>query len=142
MRSRGRVRPDPDLTGTPGRARRVRRDGQRVAFFLEWDSGTEQLQVLAAKLAGYAAHVRKGGPAWPVLFTLPTTRREANLHRMLDDVDTVVPVATTARDSLAVGVGPADAVWLAHRGSDAPRRLIDLADLGHQAPDAEPSDIA
>lgn len=110
-------------------------DGRRVAFFLEWDSGSEQLRVLGVKLAGYAAHVRKGGPAWPVLFCLPTTRREANLHAFLDDVVTAVPVATAARDSVAAGVGPADAVWLVHRGSDAPRRLIDLADLGDAAPD-------
>lgn len=108
-------------------------DGRRVAFFLEWDSGGEQLQVLASKLAGYAAHVDKDGPAWPVLFCLPTTRREGNLHQVFDDVEVVVPVATAARDVLAAGGGPAGAVWLVHRGSDAPRRLIELAGLGDRA---------
>jgi hypothetical protein len=112
-------------------------DGRRVAWFLEWDSGAEQLRVLADKLTGYAAHVAKGGPRWPVLFCLPTTRREANLHRMLDDIHPAVPVATAARDSLHTAGGPAGAVWLVHRGSDAPRHLIDLSGLGDRPPDTD-----
>ncbi len=116
--------------------------GQRVAFFLEWDSGGEQLRVLASKLVGYARHVGKGGPAWPVLFCLPSVRREHNLHQLLDDVDTVVAVATVARDGLDADAGPADAVWLVHGGSDAPRRLIDLADLGEPAPEVVLSEAA
>jgi hypothetical protein len=103
-------------------------DGQRVAFFLEWDSGSEQLRVLASKLAAYARHVAKGGPSWPVLFCLAAARREHNIHEMLEDLDDVVPVATCARGSLS-GAGPADAIWLVHGASDAPRRLIDLAAL-------------
>lgn len=112
-----------------------REDGQRVAFFLEWDGGGEQLRVLTGKLAGYAEHVTKGGPAWPVLFCLPTTRRETNLHRMLERIRVPVPVATCARDSLTAAGGPAGPVWLVHRGGDAPRRLADLAGLGDPAPD-------
>lgn len=115
-----------------------REDGHRVAFFLEWDSGGEQLRLLTGKLSSYAEHVTKGGPAWPVLFCLPTTRRETNLHRMLNRIRVPVPVATCARDSLAAAGGPAGAVWLLHRASDAPRRLIDLAGLGDPAPDTTP----
>jgi hypothetical protein len=111
--------------------------GQRVAFFLEWDAGGEQLRVLASKLVGYARHVGKGGPAWPVLFCLPNAVREQNLHQVLADIDPVVPVATIARDSLDDGAGPADAVWLVHGSSDTPRRLVDLASLGDPAPGSD-----
>jgi len=109
--------------------------GQRAAFFLEWDSGGEQLSVLASKLVGYARHVRQGGPSWPVLLWLPTSRRERHLHHILDEVDTVVPVATAARDSLDPRGCPADAVWLVCGAGDAPRRLADLAGLGDPAPE-------
>jgi len=116
-------------------------DGRRLAFFLEWDSGGEPLRILVSKLSGYASHVRKGGRGWPVLFSLPTVVREGNLHRMLQEVNAVLPLATTARDSLDADGGPADAVWLVHGGSDAPRRLIDLAGLGDPAPEPELSDV-
>ncbi|HET8659182.1 MAG TPA: replication-relaxation family protein [Micromonosporaceae bacterium] len=109
--------------------------GRRVAFFLEWDAGGEQLLILVSKLTGYAGHVRQGGPAWPVLLWLPSTRRERHLHHILDEVQTVVPVATAARDSLGGGDGPADAVWLVAGAGDAPRRLADLAGLGDPAPE-------
>ena len=113
--------------------------GRRVAFFLEWDSGGEQLSVLVSKLAGYAYHVRKGGPAWPVLLWLPSTRRERNVHHILGEVETVVPVATAAGDRLDASGCPADAMWLVCGASDAPRRLADLADLGDPAPDVDGS---
>ena len=112
-------------------------NGRRVAFFLEWDSGEESLGLLASKLGGYAGHVARGGPAWPLLFWLPTAARERNLHRRLDDLDVVLPVATAARDSLGAGTVPAQAVWLVHGGSDAPRPLVDLADLGDPPPEPE-----
>jgi hypothetical protein len=117
-------------------------DGRRVAFFLEWDRGGEQRRVLADKLAGYARHVALGGHAWPVLFCLPTSGREESLHRLLDTIGVVVPVATVARDSIDTGAGPADAVWLVHGGSDAPRRLIDLADVGAAAPGDDRGEVA
>lgn len=110
-------------------------DSRCLAFYLEWDRGGESQRVLAAKLADYARHVALGGPAWPVLFCLPATGREANLHEMLDEIGPVVPVATLARDSLDAGDSPAGAVWLVHGDNDAPRRLIDLADLGDPAPE-------
>ncbi len=113
--------------------------GRRVAFFLEFDTGTERLAVAAAKLTRYAAHAAKGGPAWPVLFWLPTTPRERHLHQLLDTPELPVPVATAARDSLPVGAGPADAIWLVHGGTDTPRRLADLATLGDPAPDHAPA---
>lgn len=108
--------------------------GRRVAFFVEFDSGFEQHSVLLSKVSGYAAHVAKGGPAWPVLFWLPTTARERRLHQLLAGIRIAVPVATAARDSLPVGACAADAVWLVVGDSDAPRRLMDLAGLGDEAP--------
>jgi len=117
-------------------------DGRQVAFFLEWDRGGEPQRVLAAKLAGYARHVAQGGPAWPVLFCLPTTRREDNFHGMLGQIGSVVPVATLARAAVPIGTSPADAVWLLHGESDAPRRLIDLAALGDPAPETDLSGVA
>lgn len=116
--------------------------GRRVAFFVEWDRGGEPQRVLAAKLAGYASHVALGGAVWPVLFCLPTTARERNLHGVLDGIGPVVPVATVARDSIDAGWSPADAVWLVHGGSDAPRRLVDLAALGDPAPETELGEAA
>ncbi|PWR16164.1 hypothetical protein DKT69_07180 [Micromonospora sicca] len=110
-------------------------DGRRVAFFLEHDSGGERHRVLLKKLTGYAAHVAEGGPAWPVLFWLPTAARERHLHQLLAQARLGVPVATAARDSIDDETSPAEAVWLVHGDSDAPRRLIDLAGLGDPAPD-------
>jgi hypothetical protein len=109
--------------------------GRRVAFFTEFDTGFEQHSVLLSKVGRYAAHLAQGGPLWPVLFWLPTTARERRLHQLLADVDTAVPVATAARDSLDTGACAADAVWLVAGDSDAPRRLVDLVDLGDGAPE-------
>lgn len=108
-------------------------DGARVAFFAEFDTGGEPHRVLLAKLAGYDQHIARGGPAWPVLFWLPTTARERHLHRLLADERVRVPVATAARDRLPARAGPADAVWLLHGGRDVPRRLRDLPGVGDDA---------
>ncbi|MEV6969258.1 replication-relaxation family protein [Hamadaea sp. NPDC051192] len=99
--------------------------GQTVAFYLEHDTGTEALTVLVDKLTGYGNLVRRGGPAWPVLFWLHSTTREANLHRRLADRKLNVPAATAARDRLD-GKNPAEAVWHLH-GAAAP--LLRLAEL-------------
>jgi hypothetical protein len=107
---------------------------RRVAFFAEFDTGFEQHSVLLSKVTGYAGHVARGGPAWPVLFWLPSSARERHLHHLLTGIDLAFPVATAARDSLDAGACAADAVWLVVGGSDAPRRLIDLAEFGDDAP--------
>jgi len=109
--------------------------GHRVAFFVEFDTGLEQHSVLLSKVSRYASHVAKGGPAWPVLFWLPTSARERRLHQLLAGVDLAVPVATAARDDLDPGMCAADAVWLVVGGNDAPCRLADLADLGDLVPE-------
>lgn len=62
------VRPDGHGIFAEGR--------RRVAFFVEFDTGFEQHSVLLSKVSRYASHVSTGGPAWPVLFWLPTGARE------------------------------------------------------------------
>jgi hypothetical protein len=113
-------------------------DGTRVAFFAEFDTGTEAHRVLVNKLAGYDQHVTAGGPAWPVLFVLTSLARERHLHEVLaagaGPGRNLVPVATMARDALAADAGPADAVWLLHGAGDTPRRLIDLARIAAAPP--------
>lgn len=116
------VRPDGYGRWTEG--------GRTVAFFLEYDTGSEPLTRLTAKLPGYADLATAGGPAIPVLVWLPSARREANLRTALAAHPTPVRVATTnAELARAVGQGPAGAVWLAGAG---PHRRS-LAELGSLA---------
>ena len=92
-------------------------------FFLEYDTGTEPLARLIAKLAGYAALAARTGITTPVLFWLPSPRREAALHARLagppppgtrDAASAAqipgVPVATAAPGTSPEG--PAGAAWL------------------------------
>jgi hypothetical protein len=104
-----------------------REHGHTVAFYLEYDTGSEYDQALATKLARYTTHIAKGGPAWPVLFRLSTTGRERHLHQLLTGVRLPVTIATTSPDTLDAG-DPAEACWLLHGQPPIPRRLIDLAD--------------
>ncbi|GIJ74088.1 replication-relaxation family protein [Virgisporangium ochraceum] len=100
--------------------------GRQVAFFLETDLGNETQSVLAAKVAPYERLRLVGGPAWPVLFWLPTPAREANLvARLASTAPPVVPVATANR-RYATDVGPAGPVWTVV-GGGADR--VGLADL-------------
>ncbi|UOX88416.1 replication-relaxation family protein [Amycolatopsis sp. FBCC-B4732] len=91
-----------------------------LEFFLEYDTGSESLTKLARKLLAYARLADSTGIATPVLFWLPTSRREASarsalarIHAALDRTADV-PVATAAADLLgadAPSYGPADEVW-------------------------------
>jgi hypothetical protein len=86
----------------------------------------ESHQVLTAKLDRYAAHATRGGPAWPVLFVLPSQARQERLHEYLSSWDGVVTVATVTADRVAAD-GPAAAVWRTPRPADRLQSLIDLA---------------
>jgi hypothetical protein len=99
--------------------------GRTVAWYLEHDTGTEPLTVLVNKLRGYRELRRRGAPAWPVLFWLHSTTREAHLHRRLTEAEPAVPVATAARDRLN-GRSPAEPIWHLHRQPGPLRRLADL----------------
>ena len=54
-----------------------------VDFFLEYDTGSEPLSRVVAKLAGYAALAARTGITTPVLFWLRSPSREAALHARL-----------------------------------------------------------
>lgn len=114
--------------------RRVRPDGHgvwvhgehQVGFFVEHDTGTETLGRLAAKVEPYARLRRDGGPDYPLLFWLPATTRETNLHKRLAAVErSGLTVATAVRDH-AHNHGPAGAVW---RVIGNGRRRLTLAEL-------------
>ncbi|HZM80153.1 MAG TPA: replication-relaxation family protein [Candidatus Limnocylindrales bacterium] len=100
-------------------------DGTVVAFFLEFDRGTETLGVLAGKVRRYASLEYEV----PVLFLLPSAERELNLHIALSQrlPNLTAMVATTAQDILThCAPGPAGPVWWLH-GHQGPRlRLADL----------------
>lgn len=82
----------------------------QVAFFLEYDTGTESHPTRAAKLAGYRT-LHQQQLHWPVLFWLPTTAIETNVHQHLAGQSTGVLVATAARNHATDHGGPAGPVW-------------------------------
>jgi hypothetical protein len=101
-------------------------DGHEVPFFLEYDTGTEQLNVLTGKLIGYARLFATLDRSWPVLFWLHSAARERNLRQRLADLPGLVPVATANRDDTASRrLSPAEEVWAVNGMGDR-RRLIDL----------------
>ncbi len=114
---------------------RVRPDGygvwaegdRAVPFFLEYDSGGEQLAVLTGKLTGYRDLFRTLGRAWPVLFWLHSTARERHLRRRLDELPTMALVATGARDDASARrLCPAGPVWAIAGTVERRLRLIHL----------------
>ena len=125
------VRPD-----SYGRWREHRAE---VDFFLEYDRGTEPLDRLAAKLAGYQDLAAATEIATPVLFWLPTAGREATVRQGLAGAAGWGVVGfLVATASPALGHSPAEAVWLPLGCTDGRRRLIDLADLDLSVTRADP----
>ncbi|GGU89680.1 hypothetical protein GCM10010182_00060 [Actinomadura cremea] len=100
---------------------------ETLDFFLEHDTGTETLVRVTRKLAGYADLAEATGTTTPVLFWLPSTRREANLRRLLETPE--VPVATAVHTPAGAPEGPAGPVWLPVGAAGPRRRLAELADL-------------
>jgi Replication-relaxation len=99
------IRPDayaliaaPDRGGTP----------TECGFFLEYDTGTESLTQLTAKMDGYAHHHNAYGGHRPVLIHLPDQARELALHARLtpNGPRPPIPVATTTAPD------PGEPVWL------------------------------
>ncbi|MCP2342004.1 replication-relaxation family protein [Actinomadura rupiterrae] len=96
-------------------------------FFLEHDTGTETHKQLADKLHGYAELADSSKITTPVLFSLPSPRREANFRKYLGTPP--VPVATAVHTSACTPQGPAGPIWLPV-GLTRPRRtLIELAEV-------------
>jgi Replication-relaxation len=114
-------------------------DGATVAFYFEYDTGTERLATLVDKIERYNWHVDGGAPRWPVLFSVHSARHEQSLHNKLAGVRSRVPIATLARDQAAAqGRSPADAVWLVRGGGLGYRRLADLSAHADPPPTGQP----
>ncbi len=103
---------------------RWRDPGGEVDFFLEYDTGTEPLDRLLAKVDAYAELAAVSEIDTPVLFWLPGPGREAALHHALGRHGPAVTLATAAARS---GGHPTGRVWLP-AGASGPRRT--LAALG------------
>lgn len=117
-----------------GRWTQTRADGptSTLDFFLEHDTGTETLARVTAKLGGYADLAEATGITTPVLFWLPSAKRETNLRRLLGAPE--IPVATAVHAAAASSAGPAGPVWQP-AGDTGPRRsLSDLARLWRTVP--------
>jgi hypothetical protein len=98
----------------------------RLPFLLEFDTGSEPLGRLAAKLPGYAKLGRAAKhPTW-VLFRFASREREASARRVL--VDREVPVATAV---IAPGEACDDARWLVLGDWGTRVRLIELGPPEH-----------
>ena len=122
-----------------------------VDFFLEYDTGTENLARLTRKLDGYARLAAASGLPTLILFWLPSFTRELHLHQAVAawqqarrgqpplPIATAVPYAPapsgTAQPAASSSVSPADRVWLpvsatASPGDRLPRdRRLHLAEL-------------
>jgi hypothetical protein len=110
---------------------RWRQGDREVDFFLEYDRGTEPLERLTAKLAAYRDLADATQIPTPVLFWLPSVRREAGLREALADAmrsGRAPFVIATASPTL--GLGPVEHVWLPLGQTWPRRRLIELADEG------------
>ena len=93
----------------------------RLPFCFEYDTGTETLGRLKAKLDGYARLARAvGHPTW-VLFRFPSVGRHSAARRVLAHPE--VPVATAVIGPDAAPDGP---LWRAVTDPGPPCRLIDL----------------
>jgi Replication-relaxation len=100
-------------------------------FFLEYDTGSEDLGRVAAKLAGYADLAARTAITTPVLYWLASgARREQQLHAVLGTA--AIPGVPVATATPAAG-GPAGAVWLPAGQPHGPRlRLDQLPQDGHR----------
>ncbi|MFF4775468.1 replication-relaxation family protein [Microtetraspora fusca] len=97
--------------------------GVEVDFFLEHDTGSETLARVVAKLNAYAELVEATGISTPVLFWLPSTRREQHLRAEIGTPE--APAATAVQTTS----GAREAVWLPIGSARRRLRLIELADL-------------
>jgi hypothetical protein len=147
----GAVRPDGYGRWRPADGTRVRGVRGEVDFFLEYDTGTENLDRIVAKLTGYARLAAASGLITPILFWLPHTRRELALHRAAGAwlaanpaTAPLIPIATShaglSQASTSTGpLGPADAVWLARLGADPARPSQPRAILAQLHPANDPT---
>jgi hypothetical protein len=84
--------------------------GEGYGFFLEYDTGSESINQLAAKVRGYTRFARNHTGHHPILIHTSHPSREARLHALLTEIHGTcpVPIATsTAPD-------PHEPVWMPH----------------------------
>ncbi len=99
---------------------------RQVGFFLEYDTGSEPLSRLAAKLPGYSDLAAAGGPDLRVLIWLQSATRESALHTLLAGDPSSGRVSTgTVELARSLDMTPAGAVWLTP-GAQQRCRLIEL----------------
>jgi hypothetical protein len=132
--------PGPTIAGATGR--RVHPDGHgvwqqqdtAVGCFLEFDTGTESLPTVAAKLPPYRRLRDSGGPHWPVLILLPSPARETHLHQHLSGVGRIGVTVATATHGQAHS-DPTGPIWRVVGNGRRRHRLVELpADLGGPGP--------
>jgi hypothetical protein len=112
----------PDMPNPDGLGVWAGPDGDEVRFLLEYDTGTEHLPQLSAKLPAYTtlAHTltRLGRACPPLLFCFPTPHREQSARRALATGEArSLRIATTALDPETTS--PAGRVWLPLHASEA-----------------------
>jgi hypothetical protein len=117
-----------------GRWTELHHDGSSstLDFFLEHDTGTETLARVTAKLTGYADLAEATGTTTPVLFWLPSPKRETNFRRQLGTPE--IPVATAVHTPATSPDGPAGPVWQPAGTTGSRYRLGDLAQLWGTTP--------
>ncbi len=118
--------------------------GGEVRFLLEYDTGTEHLPQLSAKLPAYATlaqtMARLGGACPPLLFCFPTPHREQSARRALAAGESrSLRIATTAVDPETTS--PAGCVWLPSTPA-APRRRSNCPPSKPCSPPSGPADHA
>ena len=77
---------------------------RQVGFWVEYDTGTEPLHRLVAKIDPYQRYRQIGGADYPVLFVLPNPTRETNLHRLMEHDHDHGSLSATASTTTPVSV--------------------------------------
>jgi hypothetical protein len=95
------------------------------AWFVEYDTGSMDLDRLVNRMAAYDQAARAKKRYWPVLWWLHSPVRERNLHRELAGRSGLCPIATAARTP--DGPGPGGRVW---RLAGATEQRFELHQLG------------
>jgi hypothetical protein len=108
-------------------------DQASTGWFLEYDTGTERLTHLLDKIDAYDELAHDGGPAYPVLFHLPSVQRETHLHQRLAQRRPGPTPVATALHTPGAPDNPAGAVW-SLVGDPRPRRRLTELPSGHGNP--------
>ena len=84
--------------------------GADCGFFIEYDTGSESITQLAAKVRGYVRFARNHTGHHPILIHTSHPAREARLHTLLRETHGTCPVPIAT----ATAPLPHEATWLAH----------------------------